>query len=129
MVRKNISSGSPYEEHIGFSRAVRINNIISVSGTAPIALDGSTAYPSDLYRQTKHCLNIIKKAIEDAGGNLMNVIRTRIMLIDISKWKEAAQAHGEYFSNIRPACTFLEVSSFVDPEWLVEIEADCVIDD
>lgn len=128
MVRKNISSGSPYEAPIGFSRAVRIGNIISVSGTAPIASDGSTAYPNNLYGQTKLCLEIIKKAIEDAGGSLKNVIRTRIMLIDISKWKEAAQVHGEFFSEIKPACTFLEVNRFVDPNWLIEIEADCVID-
>lgn len=128
MVRKNISSGSPYEKPIGFSRAVRIGNIISVSGTAPIAPDGSTVYPNNLYGQAKQCLDIIKLAIEDAGGNLTNVIRTRIMLIDISKWKEAAQAHGEFFYEIKPACTFLEVNRFVDPNWLIEIEADCVID-
>ena len=72
MARKNVSSGSPYEKPIGFSRAVRIENIISVSGTAPIASDGSTACPNDLYGQTKHCLEIIKKAIEEAGGNLTN---------------------------------------------------------
>lgn len=128
MVRKNISSGSPYEKPIGFSRAVRIGNFISVSGTAPIAPNGSTAYPNNLYSQTKQCLEIIKKAIEDAGGNLSNVIRTRVMLTDISKWKEAAQAHGEFFSEIRPACTFLEINRFVDPNWLIEIEADCVMD-
>ncbi|MFX0024281.1 MAG: RidA family protein [Candidatus Hermodarchaeota archaeon] len=127
MTRKNISSGSPYEKPIGFSRAVRIGNYISVSGTAPIAPNGSTAFPNDLYGQAKHCLEIIKKAIEDAGGNLTNVIRTRIMLTDISKWKDAAQAHGEFFAEIRPACTFLEVNRFVDPSWLIEIEADCIM--
>lgn len=129
MVRKNISSGSQYEKLIGFSRAVRIRNIISVSGTAPIASDGSTICPNDLYGQSKHCIEIIKKAIENAGGNLTDVIRTRLMLTDISKWKEAAKAHGEYFSEIRPACTFLEVKRFVDPNWLIEIEADCVINE
>lgn len=128
MVRKNISSGSPYEQPIGFSRAVRIGNIISVSGTAPIAPNGLTAYPNNLSGQTRQCLEIIKKAIEDAGGNLTNVIRTRIMLTDISKWKEAAQVHGEFFSEIKPACTFLEVKGFVDPNWLIEVEADCVMD-
>ncbi|MFX1429541.1 MAG: RidA family protein [Promethearchaeota archaeon] len=128
MVRKNISSGSPYEQPIGFSRAVRIGNIISVSGTAPIAPNGSTAYPNNLSGQTRQCLEIIKKAIEDAGGNLTNVIRTRILLTDISKWKEAAQVHGEFFSEIKPACTFLEVKGFVDPNWLIEVEADCVMD-
>ena len=86
MTRKNISSGSQYEKPIGFSRAVRIKNFISVSGTAPIALDGSIACPNDLSGQTKHCLEIIKKAIEEVGGNLSDIIRTRIMLIDISKF-------------------------------------------
>ena len=128
MTRKNITSGSQYEKPIGFSRAVRINNFISVSGTAPIALDGSTAFPNDLYGQTKHCLEIIKKAIEEAGSNLRDVIRTRIMLINISKWQEAAQAHGEFFSEIRPATSFIGVNRFIDPDWLIEIEADCVID-
>jgi enamine deaminase RidA (YjgF/YER057c/UK114 family) len=128
MTRKNVSSGSPYEKPIGFSRAVRIDNIIAVSGTAPIAPDGSTAHPNDLYGQTKTCLEIMKKAIEDAGGQLENVIRTRIMLKDISKWEDAARAHGEFFSDIRPACTFVEVKGFVREDWLVETEADCVLE-
>jgi enamine deaminase RidA (YjgF/YER057c/UK114 family) len=128
MTRRNISSGSPYEKPIGFSRAVRIGNIIAVSGTAPIAPDGSTAHPNDVYGQTRTCIEIMKKAIEEAGGQLENVIRTRIMLTDISRWKEAAQAHGEFFAKIRPACTFVQVRGFVRDDWLVETEADCVID-
>ena len=127
MQRINISSGSEYEKPIGFSRAVRIGNIISVAGTAPIAPDGSTAFPDDAYNQTKKCLEIIKKAIEDAGGKIENVIRTRIYFKDISSWKDAAKAHGKFFSYIRPACTFIEVSRFIREDWLVEIEADCVI--
>ena len=113
MIRKNVSSGSPMEKSIGFSRAVRIGNILSVSGTAAIATDGSTAHSNDVYGQTKYCIEIMKKAIEEAGGKLENVIRTRIMLKDISKWEEAAKAHGEFFSEIRPACTFVEVKCFV----------------
>jgi enamine deaminase RidA (YjgF/YER057c/UK114 family) len=128
MERKHIPSGSPYEEAIGFSRAVRIGSIISISGTAPINPDGSTACPGNLFGQTRHCLGIIKKAIEEAGGSLDCVIRTRVMLKDISCWEEAARAHGEYFAPIKPACTFVEVKGFVDPGWLVEIEADCVLD-
>jgi len=128
-MQKKISSGSPLEEPIGFSRAVRIGQFIAVSGTAAIAPDGSPAHPGDLYGQTKYCLEIMKKAIEDAGGQLENVIRTRIMLKDISSWREAAQAHGEFFASIRPACTFVEVKGFIDPAWLVETEADCVIQD
>ncbi|MGD2086973.1 MAG: RidA family protein [Candidatus Aminicenantes bacterium] len=124
-MRKNISSGSPYEEPIGFSRAVRIGNRICVSGTAPIAKDGSVESPGDVYRQTKRCLEIIKQAIEEAGGSLAEVIRTRVYLTNAETWKEAAKAHGEFFSSIKPACTFVEVSRLIDPLWLVEIEAEC----
>jgi len=127
MKRINISSGSSYEEPIGFSRAVRIGNIISVAGTAPIAPDGSTDHPNDLYNQTKRCLEIMKKAITDAGGQLGDVIRTRLFLKNISDWEKAAKAHGEYFSEIRPACTFIEVKGFINDDWLIETEADCVI--
>ena len=127
MKRINVSSGSPFEKPIGFSRAVRIGNIIAVAGTAPIAPYGSPFAPGDIYMQTKRCLEIIKKAIEDAGGNINNVIRTRIYLTDISKWEGAAKAHGEYFSEIRPACTFVEVKGLINEKWLVEMEADCVL--
>ncbi len=127
MDRKNISSASPFEQTIGFSRAVRIGNIISVSGTAPIAQDGTTAFPNDLYNQTKTCIEIIKKAIEDAGGKMENVIRTRIYLTNIQEWKKAGRAHGVFFSEIRPACTFVEVKGFINSEWLIEMEADCII--
>ena len=125
--RKNISSGSMYEAPIGFSRASRIGNFISVAGTAPIAADGATASPGDVYGQTYRCLEIIEKAIKDAGGNLSNVIRTRVMLTDISRWEEAGRAHGEFFNTIRPACTFVQISAFINKDWLVEVEADCVI--
>ncbi|MCD4784475.1 MAG: RidA family protein [Candidatus Eremiobacteraeota bacterium] len=127
MIRKNIPSGSPFEKSIGFSRAVRIKDFIAISGTAPIAADGSVSFQGDIYGQTRRCLEIIRESIKKAGANMNNVIRTRIMLKDITGWKEAARAHGEFFSEIRPACTFVEVKGFIDPEWLVEIEADCVL--
>jgi enamine deaminase RidA (YjgF/YER057c/UK114 family) len=127
MERTLISSGSPLETPIGFSRAVRIGNLVAISGTAAIAPDGSTACPGDVYGQTRFCLEIIRRSLAEAGGSLNNVIRTRIMLTDISHWEEAAKAHGELFSEIRPACTFVEVSRFISRDWLVEIEADCVI--
>ena len=114
MGRKLVSSGSHLEPEIGFSRAVRIGNIISVSGTAPIKEDGETACEGDLYGQTLHCLDIIKTAVEEAGASLDDVIRTRVMLVNVSDWKEAARAHGEYFQDVRPACTFVEVSRFID---------------
>ena len=127
MKRKNITYNQPLEKQIGFSRAVRIDNIIAVTATAPIAKDGSVHTPGDMYGQTKRCLEIIKDVIEQAGGTLQDVIRTRLFLIDIKKWKEAAKAHGEFFSEIQPACGFIEVSGFIHPEWLIEIEADAVL--
>jgi enamine deaminase RidA (YjgF/YER057c/UK114 family) len=127
MIKKKVSSGSPMEGPIGFSRAVRVGNFISVSGTAAIMPDGSTSSPGDVYGQTKYCIEIMRKAIEEAGGSLADVVRTRIMLKDISKWEEAARAHGEVFSDIRPACTFVGIKNFVREDWLVETEADCII--
>jgi len=127
MSKKLVSSGSYLEPQIGFSRAVRSGNMIAVSGTAPILEDGSTACSDDVFGQTMRCLEIIKTAIEEAGGSLDDVIRTRVMLTDISTWEQAASAHGEFFAEIRPACTFVEVSQFIDKAWLVELEADAVI--
>jgi enamine deaminase RidA (YjgF/YER057c/UK114 family) len=124
--RKLISSGSPFEPLIGMSRAVRVGPFVAVAGTAPIAAGGGTAAPGDVYGQTKRCLEIIAAAIAEAGLALDSVIRTRVMLTDIARWEEAAKAHAEYFGAIRPACTFVEVSRFIRPEWLVEVEADCV---
>jgi enamine deaminase RidA (YjgF/YER057c/UK114 family) len=122
--RRLISSGSPLEPEIGFSRAVRVSTAIAVAGTAPIAAERGTACIGDVYGQTKRCLEIIDQAIIDAGARLTDIVRTRIMLTDISRWHEAARAHGEYFGSIRPACTFVQVVGFIDPAWLVEIEAD-----
>lgn len=127
MLGTNVSSGSPYEEPTGFSRARRIGNLIAVSGTAPINPDGSTAAPGDPYRQALRCLEIIEKALGELGAGLENVIRTRVYLTDASRWQKVARAHGEYFGEVRPACTFVEVSQLLDKEWLVEIEADAVI--
>ncbi|MBK8480641.1 MAG: RidA family protein [Proteobacteria bacterium] len=128
MGRTLISSGSAFEPSIGFSRAVRHGPWIAVAGTAPIAADGSTACPGDLYGQTRRCLEIIRDALERAGGGLEQVIRTRLMLRDIASWKEAARAHGEVFGTIRPACTFVEVAGFIGADWLIELEADAVVE-
>lgn len=125
--RRLISSGSPYEEPIGFSRAVRIGRHIAVAGTAPIAPDGSTASPGDLYSQTVYCLRIMVEAVRQAGGAPEDIIRTRIFLTDASRWEEAGRAHGEVFGKIRPACTFVEVSGLIRGDWLVETEADAVL--
>jgi enamine deaminase RidA (YjgF/YER057c/UK114 family) len=127
-MRKRVTSGSPFESKIGFSRAVRVGNILAVSGTAPIAPDGGVAAPGDAYGQTLRCLEIIAQAVRSAGLDLSSVIRTRVYLTEISKWEDAARAHGEVFSEIRPASTFVEVKGLIDPDWLVEIEADCVLE-
>ncbi len=127
MKRKNISSGSPFEKPIGFSRAVRMGDHVAVSGTAPIAVDGTTAHPGDMYQQTLRCLEIIQEALEKAGAGMGDVIRTRVYLTDADRWQDAASAHGKIFGDIRPACTFVEIARLIAPDWLVEIEAEAVI--
>ncbi len=126
---KRVSSGSPYEKTIGFSRAVRIGNIIAVSGTGPIAEDGSTASPGDAYAQAKRCLEIIATAIKEAGGRLENVFRTRMYITNASDQDNVGRAHGEYFGEIKPASTMVVVKALVRDDWLVEIEADCYAED
>ncbi|MFG2526912.1 RidA family protein [Streptomyces sp. NPDC048516] len=126
-VRQTVSSGSPLEPQIGFSRAVRAGNHVAVAGTAPIGEDGSTVGPGDVHVQTARCLDLAERALQEAGASIGDVVRTRIMLTDVSRWKDAARAHGERFASVRPACTFVEVSRFIDPDWLVEVEVDAVI--
>jgi enamine deaminase RidA (YjgF/YER057c/UK114 family) len=111
-MRKLISSRSPLEARIGFSRAVRADAFLAVAGTAPIAPGGGVASAGDVYGQTKRCLEIIAHVIAEAGFTIEDVIRTRVMLTDISRWEEAARAHGEIFANVKPACTFVEVKGF-----------------
>jgi enamine deaminase RidA (YjgF/YER057c/UK114 family) len=127
--RRNVSSGSGLEPEIGFSRAVRVGAHIAIAGTAPIAASGGTASRGDVHGQTMRCLEIIEQAIKDAGASLADVTRTRIMLVDIGAWRDAARAHGQYFRSIRPACTFVQVAGFIDPDWLVEVEADAIVPD
>lgn len=127
MERRSVSSGSYLEPILGFTRAVRIGPHIAVAGTAPILAAGGTAAKGDVYGQTIRCLEIIEKAVVDAGGTLSDVVRTRIMLTDMKHWREAARAHGEYFAEIRPATTVVQVVGFVDPDWLVELEADAIV--
>jgi enamine deaminase RidA (YjgF/YER057c/UK114 family) len=128
-MRKLISSGSPYETRFGFSRAVRTGALVTVAGTAPIGADGTTVGRGDPAAQARRCLEIISTALEGAGAALRDVVRTRILLTRIGDWPAVAGVHGEYFQNIRPACTVAEVSRLIDPDWLVEIEADAVVDD
>jgi enamine deaminase RidA (YjgF/YER057c/UK114 family) len=127
-MRRLISSGSPYEPRVGISRAVRVGSIIAVSGTAPLGPDGKTVAVGDPAAQARRCLDIIKEALERAGASLDQVVRTRTLLTRIEDWQAVAAVHGEYFGTIRPANTIMQVTRFIDPDWLVEFEADAVIE-
>jgi enamine deaminase RidA (YjgF/YER057c/UK114 family) len=129
MSRQHVSTGSPYEPRLGISRAVRSGHFIAVAGTAPIGPDGKTAGKGDAVAQARRCIEIIHNALEQAGASLSDVIRTRILLTRIEDWESVGQVHGEFFSNIRPANTVMQVTRFIDPDWLVEIEADAIIED
>jgi len=128
MARTRVSSKSPYEKTIGFSRAIRVDDRVITAGTAPVADDSTTFAPGDAYAQAKRCLEIIKVAIEKAGAQLRDVVRTRIYLTDASYHEDVGRAHAEYFAEIRPAATMVVVKGLVRDDWLVEIEAECVIE-
>jgi enamine deaminase RidA (YjgF/YER057c/UK114 family) len=125
--RQHVSTGSPFEPKVGISRAVRSGRIIAVTGTAPLGRDGKTVAKGDVAGQARRCLEIIQSAIEELGGTLSNVTRTRILLTRIEDWQQVAAIHGEFFGSIRPASTVVQVVRFIDPDWLIEIEADAVI--
>jgi len=127
--RQRVSSGSPYEPRVGISRGVRAGRIVAIAGTAPIGPDGNTVAPGDAAMQARRCLEIIRAALEQLGASLAAVTRTRILLTRIEDWESVATVHGEFFKDTRPACTVMQVVRFIDAEWLVEIEADAVIDD
>ncbi|ALG68725.1 RidA family protein [Beggiatoa leptomitoformis] len=126
MQHQLISSGSPWEATIGYSRAVRVGNVVEVSGTVA-AGDNGVVGKDDPYQQAQFILQKIEKALKDAGASLENVVRTRIYVTNISQWQAVGKAHGEVFSAIRPATTVLEVSKLVNDDYLVEIEATAVI--
>jgi enamine deaminase RidA (YjgF/YER057c/UK114 family) len=125
--RQLIASGSPFEAAFGFSRAVRVGNQLWVAGTAPIGPDGKTVGVGDAAAQARQCFAIIRAALEAAQGSLASVVRTRVLLTRIEDWSVVAAVHGELFVGIRPACTVMQVSRFIDPEWLVELEVDAVL--
>jgi enamine deaminase RidA (YjgF/YER057c/UK114 family) len=125
--RELISNGNPMETEVGFSRAVRVGPYISVGGTAPVGTDGKTVGVGDVAAQTRQCIEIIKSSLEQAGSGLKDVVRTRIILTNIDDWKAAIDVRKEYFRDIRPVDTIMAVDRFVNPEWLIEIEADAVI--
>lgn len=125
--RINIASGAKWENIVGYSRAVRIGNLIEVSGTAPVNVENEIVGRNNSYEQTKFILQKISKALIEAGGKLEDVIRTRIYVTDISKWEEIGKAHGEVFKDIKPATSMIEVKSLINPEFLVEIEATAIV--
>jgi enamine deaminase RidA (YjgF/YER057c/UK114 family) len=122
MTRTNIPGTSPFEPIIGFSRAVRIGNVIHVSGTAPVGAEDLSAY-----EQTRACLKLIETALHNAGAGFEHVVRTRIYITHTEDWQEIGRAHGEVFSNIRPAATMVTVKELINPKWRVEIDADAVL--
>ncbi len=125
--RRSVSTGSPYEPIVGISRAVRIGNHIAVAGTAPLDANGKTMGVGDPAVQARRCLEIARAALEQLGARLEDVIRTRTLLTRIEDWEVVARVHGEFFREIRPVNTIMQVSRFVEPEWLVEFEVDAVV--
>jgi enamine deaminase RidA (YjgF/YER057c/UK114 family) len=127
MNRRRVASGSPYEPVIGFSRAAVVGHHVSVAATAAIMPDGGEP-PADAYGQAKRCLEIIVAALEEAGASVRDVIRTRCFIVAAEDWEQVGRAHGEVFSEVRPASAMIVVRGFIDPRWRVEIEADAVLD-
>ena len=127
--RTHIRSGAPWEPLVGYSRAVRTGSFIAVSGSSAISDDGELVGAGDAYLQAQRCIEVIRTALLQAGGELRHVVRTRMFVTDISLWVEIARAHQEAFGEFPPATSMVEVSRLIDPGMLIEIEADAIVDD
>ncbi len=127
-MRQRISSGAAWEEIVGYSRAVRVGNVVEVAGTTAVDDDGNVVGVDDLAAQTRYILQKIEKALLAAGATMQDVVRTRLFVTDISRWEEVGRAHGEFFHTIKPVATMVEVSALISPELLVEIEVTAVIE-
>ncbi|KAJ6636512.1 RutC family protein, partial [Pseudolycoriella hygida] len=127
MERKLYSSGTKWELTAGYSRAIRVGNVIEVAGTVAVDESNEVVGKDDVYMQTKYILQKIQKALKEAGSDLNDIVRTRMYTTDISKFDDITRAHGEFFKDIRPVCTLIEVSRLVQPDLLVEIEASAIV--
>ena len=125
--RSNYSSGTPWESIAGYSRAVRVGNIIEVAGTTAVDAEGQVVGAGDISKQTDYIFNKIRNALNDAGSKMSDVIRTRMYLTDINDWEAVARVHGDIFSDIKPVSTLVEVSGLIDKELLIEIEVSAVV--
>lgn len=126
-MRRRVYSGAPWEKKVGYCRAVQQDNLIFVTGTAPVAEDGTTAFPGDAYGQAKRCFEIIASALAELDADMSSVVRTRMFVTDISRWEEFGKAHHDVFADFPPATTMVEVKSLIDPHMLIEIEADAIV--